>query len=81
MAFMTNQISFTSFFTTASSQPCGGPILRKRKHPALPLDAIDPTFNCQFDESKHGELLRETLDVAHLKPDIAERLVALVKKY
>ena len=59
----------------------GKPVLRKRKHPAPPLDAIDPEFNCQFDESKHGALLRETLDVSHLKPDVAKRLVALVKKY
>ena len=36
----------------------GGTILRKRKHPAPPLDDINPAFAFPYVESKHGERLR-----------------------
>jgi hypothetical protein len=36
----------------------GGPILRKRKHPAPPLDDIDQCFKAHYDKATHGTLLR-----------------------
>ena len=39
----------------------GGPILRRRKHPAPPLDDIDPRFHAVYDESLHGDKLRKEL--------------------
>jgi hypothetical protein len=33
----------------------GGPFLRKGKHPAPPLDEIDPRFKETYDEARHGE--------------------------
>ncbi len=35
----------------------GGPILHKRKHPAPPLDDIDPCFKAHFDKATHGARL------------------------
>ncbi len=32
----------------------GGPILRRRKHPAPPLDDIDPRFHSVYDEAGQG---------------------------
>lgn len=32
----------------------GGTVLRKCLHPARPLDEIDPAFNVQYNEAKHG---------------------------
>ena len=44
-------------FDTLLHNHTGGHVLRKRKHPAPALDDIDPTFNHQFDEARHGQLL------------------------
>ena len=68
-------------FDTLLHNHTGGHVLRKRKHPAPALDDIDPTFNHQFDEARHGKLLRETLKVSHLPKRVADRLTILVKKY
>ena len=35
----------------------GGTVLRKLKHPALPLDEVDHSFTFAFDESLNGERL------------------------
>eukprot|EP00956_Cyclotella_meneghiniana_P019823 scaffold34482_cov22-Cyclotella_meneghiniana.AAC.1 len=37
----------------------GGAVLRKRIHPSRSLDDIDPAFNVQYDESKHGQMFRD----------------------
>ncbi len=49
----------------------GGPILRKLKHPPLPLDAVDLSA---YDESKHGAQLKKDLDLSHLEPAIRDRI-------
>ncbi len=59
----------------------GGPILRKLKHPPPPLDEVDPEFFSAYDESKHGEQLRQDLDLSHLDTQVQEKIYALVKKY
>ncbi len=33
----------------------GSIILQKLKHPAPPLDEVDPLFFCTYDEAKHGK--------------------------
>ena len=42
-----------------------GRLIRKRLHPAPPLTDIDPNFGVKYDESIHGSMLREHLDVAY----------------
>jgi hypothetical protein len=59
----------------------GRPILRKLKHPPPPLDEVDPKFFSAYDESKHGEQLRQDLDLSHLDTQVQEKIYALVKKY
>ncbi len=59
----------------------GGPILRRRKHPAPPLDDIDPRFHSVYDEALHGEKLRKELDLSHLPIGLREKVYALLKKY
>jgi hypothetical protein len=58
----------------------GGPILQKLKHPPPPLDEVDPKFFSVYDESKHGEQLRQDLDLSHLDTHLQEKIYALVKK-
>lgn len=56
-------------------------LIRKRKHPLPPLNSIDPDFNTQFNESKHGEKLRRELNLEHLEPAQREKVKQLVMKY
>ena len=41
----------------------GGPVLRKLKHSPPPLDVVDPSFNFQYEEAVHGDILRQRLDL------------------
>ena len=59
----------------------GGPVLRKLRHPALPLDETDPSFNFLFDEALHGERLCQLLDLSHLDVALQTRIYNLIKKY
>jgi hypothetical protein len=59
----------------------GGTVLRKLKHPARPLDEVDPSFTFTFDESLHGERLRQLLNLSHLNDALQDRIYTLVKKY
>jgi hypothetical protein len=59
----------------------GGPILCKLKHLPPPLDEVDPKFYSAYDEFKHGEQLKQDLDLSHLDPHVQEKIYALVKKY
>jgi len=59
----------------------GGSVLRKLRHPALPFDEDDPTFTFTFDETLHGERLRQLLNLSHLDNALQNRIYALVKKY
>ncbi len=61
--------------------PKFGPLIRKRKHPARRLDDIDPKFNTQFDEAKHGEQLRKELNISHLTPSQQTELTNLIKEF
>ena len=68
-------------FDTILHNVCGGPILRRRKHPAPPLDEIDPRFLSHYDESVHGEKLRRELDLSHLDPPVRDAVTKLLQKY
>jgi hypothetical protein len=59
----------------------GRAILRKLKHPPPPIDVPDPRFHFIFDESIHGERLKEQLDLFHLNPSVQLAVINLVKKY
>ncbi len=58
-----------------------GALIRKRKHPAPPLHDINPNFGVEYDEEKHGDMLRSDLDVSHLTPDQQTTVMNLIKKY
>ena len=50
-------------------------------HPMPDLDVDDPSFNVQFDEVVHGEILRKQLDLSHLDADVRNQVLALIKRY
>ena len=68
-------------FDTILHNVKGGPILRRRKHPAPPLDDIDPRFHAVYDESLHGDKLRKELDLSHLPIGLCTKVYALFQKY
>jgi hypothetical protein len=47
----------------------GGPMLRKRRHPAPAFDDIDPAFNFAFDEALHGAQFKEEFTPSPLLSD------------
>jgi hypothetical protein len=59
----------------------GGTVLQKLRHPAPPLDKIDPCFNFTFDEALHGECLRQQLDLSYLDSALRDQIYALIKRY
>ena len=59
----------------------GGPILRKRKHAAPPLDDVDPRFLSHYDEKIHGEKLRTEIDLSHLDGTTRDLVYKLLQKY
>jgi hypothetical protein len=59
----------------------GGTILRKRKHPTLPLDAIDLRFHAVYDEKLDGEQLRKNINISHLDASLQSKIYGLIKKY
>jgi hypothetical protein len=60
----------------------GGTVLRKCRHPAPALDDIDPKFNVQYDEAKHGErFAKEFKPSPWLSAEQNEKVANLLKKY
>ncbi len=59
----------------------GGPVLRKLKHPPPPFGSVDPMFLFPYDESTHGDRLREDLDLSHLDISLQQTVYALIIKY
>jgi hypothetical protein len=57
------------------------PVLRELRHPPLPLNEVDPSFDFPFDEAIHGAHLRQQLNLSHLDDTLQARIYALVKKY
>jgi hypothetical protein len=59
----------------------GGNILRKQKHPAPPLDTIDPRFHAVYDKKLDGEQLRKHINISHLDASLQSKIYGLIKKY
>jgi hypothetical protein len=60
----------------------GGPMLRKRRHPAPAFDDIDPAFNFAFDEALHGAQFQEEFTPSPLLSDEENKeLEELIKRY
>lgn len=68
-------------YDTLLSTNDGGAILRKRKHPAPPLDKVDPQFFSPYDESKHGDHLRKQLPLFHLDASTRTAVHDLIKEF
>jgi hypothetical protein len=60
----------------------GGPLLRKRCHPAPAFDNIDPTFNHAYDEALHGAQFKEEFKPSPLLSDSENKeLEELIKQF
>jgi hypothetical protein len=59
----------------------GGPILRKRKHKAPPIDKIDPRFHSYYNKKRHGKKLHTKLDLSHLDSIVRDLVYNLLQKY
>jgi hypothetical protein len=58
-----------------------GRLIRKRLHDSPKLQSIDPDFGEEYNEAKHGDILRAELNIAHLTPFQRSILTAVIKKY
>jgi hypothetical protein len=58
-----------------------GCILCKCKHPAPPLNTIDPNFYAVYDKALHGAKLRKELDLSHLNSSLQAMVYSLIQKY
>ena len=43
-----------------------GRLIRKRHHDPPGLRGVDPSFGEEYDEAKHGKVLRDELKIEHL---------------
>ena len=43
-----------------------GRLIRKRRNVAPRLDDVDPTFEEEFNEAKHEQMLKDELNIPHL---------------
>ncbi len=59
----------------------GEPSLWKWKHPAPPLDDVNPRFHADYDESLHGNKLCKELDLSHLALGLRTKVYALLQKH
>ena len=58
-----------------------GRLIRKRRHDPPRLRDVDPSFGEEYDEAKHGEMLRDKLCIEHLTKFQREVLTAVIKKF
>ena len=58
-----------------------GRLIRKRRHNPPGLCDVDPSFGEEFDEAKHGKVLRAELNVEHFTKFQQEILIAVIEKY
>jgi hypothetical protein len=59
----------------------GGTIVCKRKHPAPPLNKVDPTFFVKYDKAIHGATLRKFINLLHLLTCVQQQVYCLLQKY
>ena len=59
----------------------GGTVLRKLLHPAPDLSGpVDPRFYSLFVPAKHESIMRKSLNLSHLTPDIQEQVYGLIRE-
>ena len=58
-----------------------GRLIRKRRHDPPELRDVDPNFGEDYDEAKHGQLLKDELIISHLSEFQQNTLLAVIKKY
>ena len=58
-----------------------GRLIRKRVHDPPKIQDMDPDFGEDYDEAKHGDILRAELDIAHLTPFQQSVLTAVINRY
>lgn len=56
-------------------------LTRKPRHNPPTLQGIDPNFGEEFDEAKHGQMLKDELNILHLSKFQQNLLLAVIKKY
>ena len=56
-------------------------LIRKRRHEAPNLDDADPNFGEEYDETKHGQMLKDELNISHLTVHQQNILRAVIVKY
>ena len=72
----------TDEFDTLLHNMTGGDVVRRRVHPARDLDDIDPRYFVEYDDTKHGEILRKDFRPSPLLTNEQNKqLVDLIKKY
>jgi hypothetical protein len=59
----------------------GVPVLCKLKHPPPLFNEVAPAFFCAYNKSIHGERLQKDVNLLHLKPDVRDKVYAIVQKY
>jgi hypothetical protein len=57
----------------------GRTILCKQKHPAPPLDAIDPRFHAVYDEKLDGKQLRKNINISHLDASLQSKITGSLR--
>ena len=57
-----------------------GRLIRKRRHNPLKLQDIDPNFGEEFNEAKHGQMLKDELNISHLSIFQQNLLLVVIKK-
>ena len=62
-------------------EPHYGQVLSKRVRQHAIRNDTDPLFNIPFDESKHGDYLRECLKIDHLSPERQAQVKAIIIEY
>ena len=58
-----------------------GHLIRKRVHNPPKLQDVDPDFGEDFDEAKHGKVLKDELNISHLSKLQQSILIDVIKKY
>ena len=58
-----------------------GRLTRKRRHDPQEFRDVDPDFGEEYDETKHGKVLRDELKIDHLTEFQRNVLTTVIKKF
>ena len=65
----------------AAPEVKAGRLIRKRHNEDPKLDDVDPNFGEEYDEAKHGQMLKDELNISHLTVHQQNNLHAVIIKY